>query len=110
MIPKLFTIILVLFSISACSSTGVFTGHVIDSEGQPLTEVNVQFWQNQWIPFHLPERIAETKTDSSGNYHIIVRDNVSFIVVEDNPITFSKSVKPNRGNIEHHHEIEVPKI
>ncbi len=103
-------IFLALILVSGCSTTNTFSGTVRDTRGKPLQGVNVQLWQNQWIPFYLPERIAEIETDSKGRYNIKIKKRVSFIVYEDSPITFSKSVKPKSNTNKHYHEIEIPKI
>jgi|GEM_PF-2735838 len=109
MTSKLY-LVLVLVLVSGCSTTSTFSGTVKDARGEPLHGINVQFWQNQWIPFHLPERIATIRTDSEGRYNIKIKKRVSFIVYENSPITFSKSVKPKSNTHKHYHEIEIPKI
>lgn len=108
--PRALTIVLASAFLSACASTGTFTGVVKDTAGKPVPEVSVQFWQNQWVPFSLPKRIATTYTDTGGIYAIEVEENVSFIVVEDKSITFSEYAKTNRGDGKHYHEFKVPQI
>ena len=105
-----FAIAFLCLGLSACSTTGIFSGRVTDTEGKPVSDVNVQFWQNKWVPLHLPERVAVTKTGSDGSYEITIKKHVSFIVIEDDSINYSKSVKPIGKANKYRNEIEVPKI
>lgn len=104
------TIFVLCLALCACSTTGTFTGRVTNTEGEPESGVNVQFWQNKWVPLHLPERIAETRTASDGSYKIVVKKHVSFIVIENDAISYSKSVKPKGKGGKYRNDVEVPKI
>lgn len=104
------SIAILCLALGACSTTGTFTGRITNTEGDPESGVNVQFWKNKWVPLHLPERVAETRTASDGSYKIVVKKHVSFIVVENDAIDYSKSVKPNVKGGKYRNDIEVPKI
>lgn len=107
---KKVAIAILCLALGACSTTGTFTGRVTNTEGKPEAVVNVQFWQNKWMPLHLPERVAETKTASDGSYEIVVKKHVSFIVIENDAISYSKSIKPKGNGGKYRNEVQVPKI
>lgn len=107
---KKVAIAILCLSLGACSTMGTFTGRVTNTEDEPEAGINVQFWQNKWVPLHLPERVAETKTASDGSYEIVVKKHVSFIIIENDAINYSKSVKPKGKGGKYRNDVQVPKI
>lgn len=107
---KKIAIAILCLGLGACSTTGTFTGRVTNTEGEPKAGVNVQFWQNKWVPLHLPERVAETKTGSDGSYEIVVEKHVSFIIFENDATNYRKSVKPKGKGGKYRNDVQVPKI
>ena len=107
---KKVAIAIICLWLGACSTTGTFTGRVTDILGEPVVGVNVQFWQNKWMPIHLPELVAETKTGTDGSYEVVVKEHVSFIVIENDAINYSKSVKPSGNGGKYRNDVQVPKI
>ena len=78
---KRISIIIVLaLLVSACATKPMYVGTVVDCQGKPISGAEVEIWKNRWIPFHLPSKLGETKTDKSGGFVLKAEKRASFFV------------------------------
>nr|BAF45177.1 putative thioredoxin reductase [uncultured bacterium] len=75
---QIFMSLPLIFIMTGCATNQIYIGTVSDCSGKALSDVEVEAWKNQWMPFHLPERIGTAKTNSSGEFMLKTDKAASF--------------------------------
>ncbi len=73
-------------SLSKCIS-------VLSCHDVPIKNARVEAWKNLWIPFHLPLKLGETKTDEDRMFMLATEKGTSFFVFSGENLNFSSHSK-----------------
>ena len=82
-----------VFAGSGCATQQTYIGSITSCEGDPIAGADVEAWKNQWIPFHLPLKLGEAKTDKFGAFVLSTEKTASFFVFSGQKIEFSSHPK-----------------
>ena len=83
------TIALLTLILNGCATPQTYTGIVTDCQGNPIARAEVKAWKNEWIPFHLPGQLGETKTDENGTFTLNTEKEASFFVYSGNKLVLT---------------------
>lgn len=75
---KVIAIILLFLGCVGCASKQTYIGKVFDCQNNPIAQAEIEAWKNQWIPFHLPLKLGETKSDENGTFILTTEKSASF--------------------------------
>ncbi|WP_444918311.1 hypothetical protein [Microbulbifer sp. JMSA003] len=82
-------IALLTLILNGCATPQTYTGTVTDCQDNPIARAEVEAWENEWIPFHLPGKLGETKTDENGTFTLSTEKEASFFVYSGSKLVFT---------------------
>jgi len=77
----------------ACSTQQIYVGVATNCNGEPVEGAEIEAWKNQFFPLHLPVKIAEATSDTSGAYTLITEKSASFFTYTSEQLIFSSHPK-----------------
>ncbi|RBP49584.1 hypothetical protein DFR28_1039 [Arenicella xantha] len=90
---NLLLVIFIVFITSGCATQKTYIGSVTSCQNEPVLSAAVEAWKNQLIPFHLPVKLGETKTDQDGAFVLSTKKAASFFVYSGEKLNFSTHPK-----------------